>query len=95
MDEEEFRRQLDAAMRPQPAIEQARGILMYRLSLPPARAFAELARAAETHRVPLPVLAEALVCVVGGKAHLVDKHARTAISTEWHQLRATSEPPAT
>jgi hypothetical protein len=45
--------------------------------------------------VPLPVLAEALVCVVGGEGHLVDKHVRTAISTEWHQLRATSEPPAT
>ena len=93
MDEEEFRRQLDAAMRPQPAIEQARGILMYRLSLPPARAFAELAR---PRRRPTACRSPCLPRhSVGEEGHLVDKHVRTAISTEWHQLRATSEPSTT
>jgi hypothetical protein len=78
-----FSRDVWAAAKSRPAIEQAKGILMAYRPQNPDQAFAELAHASQQHNVKLAALTTALVHVASGEARLVPASIRDVIETHW------------
>lgn len=85
MTDDEFERNLEAALETRPVIEQAKGILVLARGATPEQAYAELRFVSQQHNVKVNRLAAALVETASGRRS-EDPLLRKVLWQEWGDL---------
>lgn len=91
MNEDDFERDLEAALATRPVIEQAKGVLSLARCSTPEQAYAELRFVSQQHNIKVSRLAAALVEATSGRKP-DDPLLRKVLWQEWNDLLEDCDP---